>query len=77
MLALQGGRDPCSRYDVQLEKSGWTQWIAVNRSVRPCEQFEFREGAVTMVTEVSISGTLTSQKALLFGMFPGFAHLSF
>ena len=52
---------------MQPEKIGWTQRIAVNRSVRwPCEQFEFREGAVSLVTEVSISGTLTSQTALLF-----------
>jgi hypothetical protein len=57
VLGLQGGRDPCSRYDVQLEKIGWTDRIAVNRSVLwPCEQFEFREGAVTLVTEVSIKG---------------------
>jgi len=54
VLALQGGRDSCSRHDVQLEKIGGTQRIAVNRSVRPCEQFEYREDAVTMVTEVSI-----------------------
>jgi hypothetical protein len=49
-----------------LEKIGWTDRIAVNESVRPCEQFEFREGAVTMVTEVSVSDTLKSQTALLF-----------
>jgi hypothetical protein len=39
---------------VQLEKIGGTQRIAVNRSVRPCEQFEYREDAVTMVTEWSL-----------------------
>jgi len=55
VLASQGGRESCSRHDVQVENIGWIQQIAVNRSVRPCEQFEFREGAVTMVTEVSIN----------------------
>jgi len=54
VLASQGGRDPCSTYDVQLEQIGWTQRVAVNRSVTQCEQFEFRDGAVTMVTEVSV-----------------------
>ena len=54
VLASQDGRDPCSSYDVQLEKIGRTERTAANRSVGPCEQFEFRDGAVTMVTEVSV-----------------------
>jgi hypothetical protein len=51
----QGRGDPCNRYDVEAEKIDWTQWAPANTSVRPCEGFEFREGKITLVTEVSMT----------------------
>ena len=42
------------------EKIDWTLQVPDNASVMPCEEFEFRDDAVTLVTEVSMTGVSPS-----------------
>lgn len=58
VLTPQGNRDACNIYDVGTETISELRWIPGNMSIRPCEQFEFREGIVTVVTQVSICAVL-------------------
>jgi hypothetical protein len=56
---------------VPADKIGWTLQVPDNASVMPCEEFEFRDDAVTLVTEVSMTDLSPShQKQHYFFQVP-------
>lgn len=54
----QGNRDPCNIYDAENETISGLHFIPRNASTRPCKQFEFSEGILTVVTQVSVCAAL-------------------